>query len=288
MSQIGTAAFVAGSPCHPTTVTLMGSADGWSSSLAEPLKAYAKDLAKYSDGYQMKMEMTMGADIAAETSVSTCIRNDKALLEDIIKIFQIPELMIPLPTKEETICMAVLYVFDESETEGKCTDNCQCASYRRCNGEICYLDPIDMKIQLEIQAKIKLALNPPKIVIPDVKLEIKPIKIEIPDIEIDLPDCDIEIEIPDIEIEIPDIEIKIEAPKIVIPAVKIEIEIPKIELPKIYFCNGYNNKRQMCFKATASDDGALADGGLSAMHFRCVEPADFLKGGFNLGGLPAG
>lgn len=44
----------------------------------------------------------------------------------------------------------------------------------------------------------------------------------------------------------------------------------------------------MCFKATASDDGALAEGGLSAMSFRCVEPEDFLKGGINLGGLPAG
>jgi len=297
MTQVGTSAFAADSPCHPTTVTLMGSADGWSASLAEPLKAYAKDLAKYSDGYQMKMEMTMGADIAAESSVTTCIRNDKALLEAVWYVFQVPTLMIPLPSKEETVCMAVLYVFDEAETEGKCTDNCQCASYRRCNGEICYLDPIDMKIQLEIQAKIKLALNPPKVEVkvPDVEIKVEPVKIEVevPDVEIEVPEVkievcvpEIEIETPKIEIEVPDIEIKAE---VKVEPVKIEVKLPEVKLPSVYFCNGYTNKRPMCFTAKASDDGALAEGGLSAKSFECVEPADFLTGGaLTMGNLTEG
>jgi len=295
MTQVGTSAFAADSPCHPTTVTLMGAADGWSATLAEPLKAYAKDLAKYSDGYQMKMEMTMGADIAAEASVTTCIRNDKALLEAVWYVFQVPTLMIPLPSKEETVCMAVLYVFDEAETEGKCTDNCQCASYRRCNGEICYLDPIDMKIQLEIQAKIKLALNPPKIEvkIPDVEIKVKPIKIEVevPDIEIEVPDVEIEVCVPEIEIEVPDVKIEVKVPdiEIKVPDVKIEVKLPEIKLPSVYFCNGYTNKRPMCFTAKASDDGALAEGGLSAKSFECVEPADFLTGGLlTMGNLADG
>merc|ERR1711935_1331713 len=134
-------------------------------------------------------------------------------------------------------------------------------------GEICYLDPIDMKIQLEIQAKIKLALNPPKIEvkIPDVEIKVKPIKIEVevPDIEIEVPDVEIEVCVPDIEIEVPDVEIEVCVPdiEIKVPDVKIEVKLPEIKLPSVYFCNGYTNKRPMCFTAKASDDGALAEGG---------------------------
>merc|ERR1712166_1427797 len=83
------------------------------------------------------------------------------------------------------------------------------------------------------------------------------------------------------------IEIKIEPITIEIPDIKIEL--PTIKLPSIYFCNGYTNKRPMCFTATASDDGALAEGGLSAKSFACVDPADFLLGGLlTMGNLTAG
>jgi len=81
MVQVGTPKFDAAKFCNLTTVSLAGSPKKWNETFGgdfssinkkEVLK-FSSDLARYSDGYTLSMEITAGQEIEADAVMGTCI-----------------------------------------------------------------------------------------------------------------------------------------------------------------------------------------------------------------------
>jgi hypothetical protein len=82
MVQVGTAKFDATKFCNLTTVSLAGSPKKWNETFVGDFSAinkkevleYSSDLARYSDGYMLTMEITAGQEIEANAMMGTCIQ----------------------------------------------------------------------------------------------------------------------------------------------------------------------------------------------------------------------
>ena len=79
MVQVGTAKFDATKFCNLTTVSLAGSPKKWNETFVGDFSAinkkevleYSSDLARYSDGYTLTMEITAGQEIEANAMMGT-------------------------------------------------------------------------------------------------------------------------------------------------------------------------------------------------------------------------
>ena len=77
MVQVGTDRFIEDNYCMPTTIEIEGNHENWMLDLPEELQEYTNVITSMSDGYTMKIEITIAENIQAGAIVGTCIQGWK-------------------------------------------------------------------------------------------------------------------------------------------------------------------------------------------------------------------